>query len=251
MTWIAPHTYYLIMYVWIAIALCTFIALFFIKQPYGRHTSTQFGPMIDNRLGWVIMELPSPLVFSYFFFSGVAEHTSMHYLLYCLYIIHYINRTFIFPFRTKTDSKKMPLLISVSAIFFNLMNGFANGYALGNFSLFTDSYILICLGLILFIVGFYINNRSDHILLNLRKPGDSSYYIPQGFLFNKITSPNYFGEIIEWFGFFLMNIQIGSFSFLVWCIANLVPRARDHHRWYQDKFAEYPKERKIIFPYLY
>jgi protein-S-isoprenylcysteine O-methyltransferase Ste14 len=240
-----------LVYGWIAFAIITFLSLFFIKQPYGRHASDKFGMMIDNKLGWIIMELPSPIVFSIFFFLGKEPHTSMHYVLYALYMIHYINRSIIFPLRTRTNNKKMPLLIALAAIFFNLVNGFVNGWYLGNHAISNEPIILVCLGFLLFIVGFYINNKSDHILLNLRKDGDTGYKIPRGFLFEKITSPNYFGEIIEWTGFCLMNIQIASISFVIWTLANLIPRARDHHQWYLEKFSDYPKQRKRIFPFLY
>lgn len=245
------NTYQYIVLAWIILALITFFALFFIRQPYGRHSSSKFGLMIDNRLGWILMELPSPLVFSIFFFMGEASKSGMHYFLYSLFIIHYFNRSIIFPLRTKTKNKKMPLLIALSAIFFNLVNGFVNGYYLGNHAIQNQPVILVVIGFVLFLTGFYINNRSDSILLNLRKEGETGYKIPSGFLFNQLTSPNYFGEIIEWLGYCLMNIHIASISFLVWTIANLVPRARDHHQWYLEKFSDYPKNRKRIFPFIY
>ena len=70
-----------------------------------------------------------------------------------------------------------------------------------------ESTFLLILGFTLFIVGFYINNKSDHILIKLRTNNTNEYKIPRGFLFEKITCPNYFGEIIEWLGFFLEYIK--------------------------------------------
>ena len=35
---------------------------------------------------------------------------------------------------------------------------------------------------------------------------------------------------------------------LVWVIANLFPRALSHHKWYKEKFSDYPKNRKAIIP---
>ena len=246
------NTYFIYFVIaWIILAIITFISLFFIKQPYGRHTTSTFGMMIDNRLGWIIMELPSPIVFSYFFLTGKTTITSIHYLLFGLYLLHYINRSIIFPLRTRTKNKKMPLLIALAAIFFNLVNGFINGYYLGNNPITSMPIIFVVIGVALFFLGFYINNRSDNILLHLRDDGDTGYKIPRGFLFEKITSPNYYGEILEWLGFCLINIHIASIAFLIWTLSNLIPRARDHHHWYLEKFKDYPKERKIIFPYIY
>lgn len=148
----------------------------------------------------------------------------------------------------------MPVAIMVSAIFFNLMNGFLNGYYLGNFVSYAVDWLYapqFIVGFILFIAGFYINNKSDTMLLNLRKPGETGYKIPRGFLFEKVSCPNHLGEIIEWSGFAIMTWNIASFSFALWTFANLAPRSEAHHKWYKEKFEDYPKERKAVIPFLY
>ena len=238
-------------YCWIILALLTFAILFFIQQPYGRHARSGFGPMIDNKIGWIIMEAISPLVFNFFFFTGKLPFTFIHWMYFGLYNIHYINRSFVFPLRIKTNGKKMPISIVLAAVFFNSVNGFVNGYYASNFQHATTSTFLLILGFTLFIIGFYINNKSDHILIKLRTNNTNEYKIPRGFLFEKIICPNYFGEIIEWLGFFLITFNIASLSFLIWTAANLIPRARDHHKWYIKQFIDYPKNRKIIIPFLF
>ena len=47
--------------VWIGLAVITFVALYFFKvtAPFGRHSRTDWGPMVDDSLGWIIMEAPS------------------------------------------------------------------------------------------------------------------------------------------------------------------------------------------------
>lgn len=148
----------------------------------------------------------------------------------------------------------MPAAIFVSAIFFNLMNGFLNGYYLGNFGAYETSWLyspLFVIGIILFIWGMFINDKSDAMLLALRKPGETGYKIPRGFLFEKISCPNHFGEIIEWIGFAIMTWNIASFSFALWTFANLAPRSIAHHKWYKEKFEDYPKNRKALIPYLF
>ena len=40
-------------------------------------------------------------------------------------------------------------------------------------------------------------------------------------------------------------------AFVVWTLANLVPRAIRNHRWYHDKFPDYPPERRALVPYLF
>ena len=248
---ISLYNFQFFCYCWIILAVLTFISLFFVQQPYGRHARSGFGPMIDNRTGWIVMEAISPLVFNFFLFTGKLPFTFIHWIYFGLYNFHYINRSFIFPLRIKTNGKKMPISIVLAAMFFNSINGFVNGYFASNFQVSKTSTILLILGFGLFILGFYINNKSDNMLILLRKNNSNQYQIPFGFLFDKITCPNYFGEIIEWLGFFLITFNIASLSFLIWTAANLIPRARDHHKWYNKQFIDYPKNRKIIIPFLY
>jgi hypothetical protein len=48
-----------------------------------------------------------------------------------------------------------------------------------------------------------------------------------------------------------MAWNLPALSFAIWTFANLVPRALNHHNWYKDKFPDYPKNRKAVFPFLF
>lgn len=248
-------TFYIIAWTWLLLAIPVFILLQFVTAPFGRHTRKDWGVMINNRVAWVLMEAVSLFTFSYFFLAGDGDKTPVTWLFASFWAAHYINRAFIYPFRMRTGNKKMPAVIFVFAIFFNLINGFINGYYLGNLSdAYAPSWLLtpmFIIGIILFIGGMAINDRADHILLNLRKPGETGYKIPRGFIFKYISCPNHFGEIIEWTGFAIMTWNIASLSFAVWTFANLAPRAQAHHRWYKQHFSHYPKKRKAVFPGLF
>lgn len=245
--------FYNIVYIWIAVAFIVFPFALFITPPYGRHTK-KVGPMIPNKLGWVLMEIPSPALCIYFFTTGTADKGFFHYFFMGLYLAHYMNRTFIWPLRTKTSGKKMPLIIALSAMLFNLMNGPINGYFLGNFAVYADSWLYdpkFIVGMLLFAVGAYINVSSDNILLNLRKPGETGYKIPFGGMFKFVSAPNLFGEVIEWLGYAVMTWSLPTASFAIWTAANLIPRGIDHHKWYLKNFEEYPKDRKAIIPKIW
>ena len=174
------------------------------------------------------------------------------WVFFSLWILHYINRSFIYPLRTRTRGKKIPILIVCSAMFFNVVNGWTNGYYLGSYGpvyvhdwLYDPRFII---GLFVFIAGAGINIQSDNILLKLRKPGEKDYKIPHGGLFRYVSCPNHLGEIIEWTGFAIMCWNLPALAFAVWTAANLIPRAISHHKWYQQKFADYPKDRKAVIP---
>jgi len=240
---------------WILIAIFTFPVLLKVTQPYGRHTKKNWGPMIDNRLGWVIMEIPSLLIFGVLVLLGPGDHSKPVWILFGLWTFHYINRSIVFPLRTRTHGKKMPVIIVIFAVIFNIVNATLNGYWLGfvappyPLGWLTDPRFII--GGIIFVTGFYINQVSDRTLIGLRKGGKEGYFIPRGGLFNYISCPNFFGEMVEWTGFAMMAWNFPALSFAVWTIANLIPRAKDHHKWYNGYFRdEYPKSRKAVIPFV-
>ena len=252
----SPETFNIIVLSWIGIAFVIFILLFKITAPYGRRSNKKWGPTINNRLGWVIMEFPALALFGYLVISGGGLRDNVIVVAFSLWMIHYINRTFIFPLRLRTKQKKMPLAIVAFAFFFNLVNGFVNGYWFGTLSpgypadWFYDPRFII--GIVLFATGWFINQYHDNLLINLRKKsGKSGYQIPHGGLFKYISTPNFFGEIVEWGGFALLTWCLPSLSFFIWTFVNLVPRAIDHHRWYKKQFKDYPAKRKAIFPFLF
>jgi len=47
-----------------------------------------------------------------------------------------------------------------------------------------------------------------------------------------------------------MTMSTAGLTFLIWTIANLLPRAMNHHKWYIENFENYPKDRKAIIPKL-
>jgi len=55
----------------------------------------------------------------------------------------------------------------------------------------------------------------------LRKKNKKEYSIPRGGLFELISSPNYFGEIIEWTGWAVLTWSLPGLAFAVFTFANL------------------------------
>ena len=237
-----------ITYIWILIALIVLPINLIYKSPYGKHSTKKWGKSIDNKTGWILMELPALLTCPLIYFT-ITEEINLNVLFIVLWIIHYFNRTIIYPLRIKTKGKKIPIAIVASAFFFNMVNGILNGYFLTLLQFESISELYLILGFIIFIIGFYINISSDNLLIKLRT-NQKGYVIPNGKLFNYVSCPNFFGEIIEWLGFAIMTLNPGSLSFLIWTICNLIPRSKAHHKWYKENFENYPKKRKAVIPYL-
>jgi len=239
--------------IWLLFGLIIFGFLFKITAPYGKFISDKWGALVNNRLGWIIMESPPLLLFSYFFFSGHNYTNLVCLALYLLWMMHYINRDLIFPFRIKTKGKKMPAMIMSFAIIFNGFNAFFNGYFLGNFANYSLDWFLdirFIIGAIMFVAGFGINIYSDNVLFSIRK-NSHDYEIPYGGMYRFVSCPNYLGEIMEWTGFAIMSWSLAGLSFAVWTIVNLLPRAVANHKWYKQHFPEYPENRKALFPFIF
>ncbi|MEI6898564.1 MAG: DUF1295 domain-containing protein [Bacteroidota bacterium] len=243
-----------LVYSWIAVALIIFPLILWIAAPYGRHTTSKWGPLINNKLGWIIMESPALFFFAWFFLTGSNQQTLVSWLFFSFWVFHYTNRTLIFPLRLRTKGKKMPVTIVMMAFSFNLMNGFINGYYLGSLSGgYSNEWLSdprFIAGASMFIIGLIMNWHSDNILIHLRKPGETGYVIPQKGLFKYISCPNHFSEIIEWSGFALMTWSLPGLAFAVWTFVNLLPRALHHHKWYKQTFPDYPANRKALIPFI-
>lgn len=239
----------------IALSLVNLLLLPFISAPYGRFLRPGWGPTVNASVLWVIMEAPSPISFAVVYFMSDHAFETVPLILFSLFMLHYVYRSFIYPFRMRGGHKQKPLLTGVLAFSFNTANGSTNAFAITELAphllsaaWLTDPRFLA--GIVLFAVGFGINQHSDAILLNLRKPGESGYKIPYGGFYRWLSSPNYFGEIVEWIGFALAAWTVPAVVFAWFTASNLVPRAFSNHRWYQEQFSDYPKNRRAIIPFV-
>lgn len=235
----------------LAFAVVTALVLVFISAPYGRHVRDGWGPQIPNRMGWILMESPAVLLFVYLFQQGAHAGEAVPVVLLLMWQAHYVHRTFIFPFRIRSSGKRMPLLIVALAVVFNSLNAWVNATwisHLGSYptSWFTEPAFLI--GVVVFATGMGINLWADTVLIRLRGDGSGGYQIPRGFLYDHITSPNYFGEILEWTGWAIATWSTGGLAFALYTAANLAPRAFTNRAWYRDRFPDYPPDRKALLP---
>jgi 3-oxo-5-alpha-steroid 4-dehydrogenase 1 len=235
------------------VAAIVFVALFFFSAPYGRHVRRGWGPAIGNKLAWVLMEAPSPIIFALCFLVGTNRTITTIFFM-VLWEAHYIHRAFIYPFSLR-GNRHMPMAVILFGLLFNIMNAYLNGHYIFTLSgIYSNNWLTdprFIGGMMLFVVGFLVNRSADQTLRNLRKPGEDAYKIPQTGLYRWISCPNYFGEIVIWTGWAVATWSLPGLAFAVWTIANLAPRARSNHAWYQENFLDYPSERKALVPRLW
>ena len=246
---------YILIGVFVAAAFSA-ISLFFIDAPYGRHEKEGWGPKINTRLGWIIMESPASLVFFYFYITGANAGNLAVIILCLMWQLHYFHRSFIYPFQIRVKpNSQTPLFVLLTGSTYCAVNGYLNGSFISthadhlNNEWLTDPRFVV--GVAIFAFGYYLNKKSDSILRNLRASGSTEgYQIPYGFGFRYVSMPNYLGEIITWIGFAIAAWSLAGVSFVVFTAANLVPRALANHKWYRENFDNYPVDRKAIFPKL-
>jgi 3-oxo-5-alpha-steroid 4-dehydrogenase 1 len=257
LTHINHDTFIFYMYLWGAVAIVSPFALHLIGElpisNRSEHNRLSFFGTIDKKLGWMIMETPILITVLYFFLSG-SNTFNVSALIVGAFVCHYINRALIYPQRIKTQGKTMPVSIMLSSMIFYIVNGYVIGYYFGSLKSYPVEWLYdprFIIGLTLFLFGLFTNIQSDNILINLRKPGETGYKIPQGGMYRFISCPNYFGEMVEWIGFAIMSWSIPGAVYALWVALPLFAQGQIAHRWYVEKFGnDYPKNRKAIIPFL-
>jgi 3-oxo-5-alpha-steroid 4-dehydrogenase 1 len=239
----------------LALSPCIATLLFFVSAPYGRHARPGWGPAIPSKVAWFLMELPAVATIAVCWAVGDRRFEPVSLVLLGIWELHYLNRTFVYPFRRRGEGRPMPISVAGMALLFNVWNGYLNGrwlFSLGprrEIDWLWDPRFVV--GAALFLVGFAINQHSDSMLLRLRRPGERGYRVPRGGLFSLVTMPNYLGELIEWIGWAVATWSPAGAVFAVFTAANLVPRAWTNRRWYRERFDDYPPERKAIIPFVF
>lgn len=240
-------------------AVVVFLCLLKVEAGYGVAYTKKWGPAVNNKLGWILMEAPVFFAMLWLWLSSDRRGDTVLVVMVLLFLFHYFQRSFVFPFLIKGKSV-MPLSVILMGVTFNTLNAYMIGgwlfyvspvdYYGGVSWLMSPMFIVGC---VIFFVGMAINWHSDYIIRHLRKPGDTGHYIPRGGMFRYVTSANYFGEFLEWCGFALLTFSAAGAVFALWTFANLAPRARKLHQRYEREFGDDYKRlnRKYILPYIY
>lgn len=258
-----PDTYRIVLEVMVVMAVIVFIALQYFKAGYGYLRTSHWGPEIPNKVAWVIMESPVFIAMAALFIIYGLDSNISVIIMTAFFLMHYFQRSFIFPFMMKGKSK-MPIAIMMMGVIFNLVNAYMIGCWLYIYSLppymaepvYTTAWLYspqFIIGTIIFFFGFIVNLHSDYIIRHLRKPGDTKHYIPKGGMFKYVSSANYFGELTEWFGFAILTWSIPGAIFCIWTFANLAPRASSLYDKYTQEFGEEftSLKRKKVIPFIY
>ncbi|XP_006012613.1 3-oxo-5-alpha-steroid 4-dehydrogenase 1 isoform X2 [Latimeria chalumnae] len=208
-------------YLLILMGILVFLILQFVNVPYGRFASSSFGFPVNAKLAWFIQEVPSLVVPVYQVFYTVNNRLSHlpNQILVTMFICHYMHRSLIFPFLIR-GGKPIPFIIFALAFIFCFCNGYLQARYLTHYAVYPSDWI-----------------TKPCFLL--------------GGMFEYVSGANFFGEVLEWTGFAVAGWSTESAAFAVFTFLTLCSRAKQHHRWYLEKFEDYPKSRKAIIPFVY
>ena len=240
------------------LAVVVFIALFYVKAGYGRFYTKSWGPTVNNRFGWVLMEAPVFFLMLAFWLTSDRIASLPHVAMLLFFEVHYFQRSFIFPMLIRGKGI-MPLSVILMGLLFNSLNALMQGGWL--FVVSPDTYYgadwltspQFITGALIFVAGMGINLHSDYVIRHLRQPGDTRHYLPQKGMFRYVTSANYLGEFMEWVGFAVLTWSWAGAVFALWTFANLAPRADAIHQSYREQFPEGFKGRNVkrILPFIF
>ena len=246
--------YRLLVWTMFGTAAATFLYLLRRPAPYGRHyQGSGWGPTVSSKVGWIGMECPAVFLFLFVYLQGNTARSLVPLVFLAMWQSHYLNRTLIYPFRIRTG-RRMPLVVAGSGFFFNALNAYVNARFishLGEYGVSWLSELRFLIGMAFFAGGMLLNMHSDNLLLGLRKQGRTGHVVLDRGAFRYVSCPNYLGEILEWTGWAIATWSLGGLAFCVFTVANLVPRARSNHRWYRERFPDYPPDRRALVPDLF
>lgn len=246
-------------FIMIAVGAIVFCILLYIPATYGRYSATGrfYSLPVPANLAWLLQEIPAVLVPLSIIMAShrllpANEYRFNEFSTLIPFLAHYIYRSLVYAYQVR-GGKPTPLYAFVLAMVFCAVNGFMQARGVVRLTRYDDNVLVtarMAIGALIWLAGLSVNINADRTLRDLRKPGETGYKIPTGGLFEYVSCANFFGEIVEWFGYAVMCFSSVSFAFAFFTAANLVPRALSHHAWYAHKFEDYPPNRKAVIPFI-
>lgn len=252
------HPFNLLLLSMTILAVVVFISLYFVDAGYGRFYNRKWGMPVNNKIGWVVMEAPV------FVMMIVLWLTSNR-------VTDVYEAGFSAVFPDSLFSAVVCFSVPIAGQWLHSYFGGSNGRGFQSaecrdagrldFSRFACGLLS---GFVALVTAVYHRNSNflcgnghqSAVGQHHPKPtknGDNKHYLPKERMFKYVTSANYYGELLEWFGFAVLTWSWTGVVFVVWTFANLAPRAAKIHERYKRDFPEEMKNSnaKRIIPFIY
>lgn len=229
----------------LVLILATAVYVFFVPVPEAVHlfldlvsTSTRRAT-VNITVTYLVIVLFSLQTWKRFhetFFVSVYSNSKINVIHYIVGIAHYIGA--------------LTAIIAEAPIFAAL--SFKHKLA---FSL-EDIGLNGLIGTAVFLWAWWNQYKCAVILANLRKDSNGSvvtydHKLPAGGLFDLVSSPHMFCEMLMYFGLGLILWEHTTWAYVFWWVfINQCEMALLNHWWYQSKFKGYPERRKAFLPFI-
>ena len=232
-----------------------------------RDQSTVYVKDLGPQIGWqtvFVIEyigpiLIHPLVYTlapYIYKSAPAEASQMQKLVLMTTIAHFVKREletlFIHRFSASTMPFRNVFKNSAHYWFLSGVNMAYWVYAPTSSAAGPPNQLVLAAGLALYGAGEMANLSTHLTLRDLRSAGTTQRGIPQGWLFDLVTCPNYLTEIVSWLGVYLMSgFNWSVLLFIVIAAAQMMAWAKKKERRYRNEFGDkYHTKRYAMIPGL-
>lgn len=204
------------------------------------------GVGIPTRQGLLVIYFLPIVSATIFAWSYLAAASLIQWMVYGAVVLHFTKRAletlFLHKFSGTVDIKTAAMITFIYSTIAGAIC-FFNGQTIPAM----DAWFY--LGIVLFLVGEAGNFYHHKLLADLRKDR-AGYHIPQGGLFKHVACPHYFFELVTWFGVVMLSRHLFTLIAFLVAAAYLIARSLRTRQWYQESFADYPRERKCIIPFL-
>jgi len=189
------------------------------------------------------------------------EHSQVQKLAYALVLAHFLKRELETVFVHRFSHATMPFRnIFKNSAHYHLLSGallagaiygpwYSVGHVVGS-RLNETSWLAGWAGL--WFVSELVNFSAHITLRNLRPAGTKQRGIPRGGLFELVSCPNYFAEILAWTAITGMTKSPFAALFLVVSAGQMALWATKKHKAYKREFGDkYPRGRKAMIPFIF
>ncbi|PWN49686.1 hypothetical protein IE53DRAFT_380351 [Violaceomyces palustris] len=189
------------------------------------------------------------------------EHSRMQSLALHLVLAHYVKRELETLFVHRFSNGTMPLFnIFKNSTHYWVLSGlllsvfvyspYYSASAVAGTIQDNDTFLSLCT------VAFTLaelGNAYCHLILKwLRPAGTRERKIPRGFAFELVSCPNYFFEFLAWSAFTVLTLNAASALFAAVSTAQMTVWAIKKHKNYKKEFGkDYPRGRKVMFPWVF
>ena len=202
---------------------------------------------VPSRAGMVFLYGLPVLVALVLALPYLPNATTIQWIVLGVVLLHFGKRTLESMFLHKYSGKIQTLTFAIIVFAYTLMAGMISAL---NVVAVEKLDGLFYLGIGCVLVGELGNLYHHKLLANLREK-KSGYHIPKGGWFEHATCPHYFFELLAWLGIFLVSRHLFTLLIFVAMLGYLTARSIKTRQWYQERFPEYPAERKYMIPYLF